>query len=264
MKILITGARGTIGSKLSEALSGDHELRLLSRRPVADDGQWWQVDVRDLDALCKACDGVDTIVHLAIATGYEGDHEDDAFNAERFDTNVKGTYNVFEAARRAGVSRVVHTSSLTVVWGYRAPSQVDGDAPPRPIGTYALTKCLAEDIAQHYAATYGISVPCLRIPKPIDIDDSDTKKAPILPQWIAFPDLVQAYKLALVADIKGFEVVTVVGESTKRRWDLSRAQQILGYEPSIRLEDLGYTLRDEPTDYDQAGVVWGDNKTEKS
>ncbi len=79
----------------------------------------------------------------------------------------------------------------------------------------------------------------------------------MLPQWIAFPDLLQAYQLALaVADVE-FEIVTIVGESSKRRWDLSKAERVLGFKSQYRLEDLGYTLRDEPDGYDRPDVVWG-------
>jgi len=254
MKILITGARGTIGQKLIAALEGVHDLCLLSRTKVAGDSRWHWVDVTCFEDVLAAMNGMDMVIHLAIASGYEGDFEDDVFNAQRFDTNVKGTYNVFEAAKRAGVQRVIYTSSLTVVWG--ATGEVAGDAPAQPVGTYALTKQLGEQIAAYYAAQHKLSVLCLRIPKPIDVDDASTRETPILPQWIAFPDLINAYQLALVASDIDFEIVTVVGESSKRRWDLSKAEQILGYRPKHRLEDMGYTLRDEPIGYDRAGVVW--------
>lgn len=254
MKILITGARGTIGQKLIAALEGEHDLCLLSRSKVEGDARWRQVDVTCFEDVFVVMDGVDAVIHLAIATGYEGDYEDDVLNAQRFDTNVKGTYTVFEAARRAGVKRVIYTSSLTVVWG--ATGEVAGDAPAQPVGTYALTKQLGEQVAEYYATQHKMSVLCLRIPKPIDVDDETTRETPILPQWIAFPDLIQAYQLALnVAEI-AFEVVTVVGESSKRRWDISKAEQVLGYCAQYRLEEMGYTLRDEPSGYNRAGVVW--------
>lgn len=254
MKIMITGASGTIGQKLVNALEQEHDLCLLSLSQVADDARWHQVDVTCFEDVLNAMTGVDMVIHLAIASGFEGDYEEDGFNALRLDVNVKGTYTVFEAARRVGVKRVIYTSSLTVVWG--ATGFVEGDAPAQPVGTYALTKHLGEQVAQYYATQHKMSVLCLRIPKPIDVADASTKDTPILPQWIAFPDLIQAYQLALdVADIQ-FEVVTVVGESSKRRWDLSKAERVLGYRPTYRLEEMGYTLRDEPTGYDRAGVVW--------
>jgi saccharopine dehydrogenase-like NADP-dependent oxidoreductase len=55
----------------------------------------------------------------------------------------------------------------------------------------------------------------------------------------------QAYRLSLAAPNIGFEIVTVVGESSRRRWDLSKAEKLLGYRPTIRLEDLGYQLGDD-------------------
>ncbi|MGA1199501.1 MAG: NAD-dependent epimerase/dehydratase family protein, partial [Candidatus Latescibacterota bacterium] len=117
MKILITGARGTIGQKLIARLGGEHDLCLLSRSAVADDLRWIQADVTNFEEILSAMTGVDVVIHLAIATGHEGDYEEDVFNDQRFDVNVKGTYHVFEAAKRAGVKRVIYTSSLTVVWG---------------------------------------------------------------------------------------------------------------------------------------------------
>ena len=255
MKILITGAKGTIGRKIVPVLENKHELCLLSNTHNTEDDRWHQVDLVNLDQVLKITQGIDIVIHLAIATGHEGDYEDDTFNQQRFDVNVKGTYNLFEASQRAGVKKVIYTSSLTVVWGYLPPSWVEGNVPAKPVGTYALTKHLGEQIAAYYSQVYGLCALCLRIPKPIDIDDPDSKKTPILPQWIAFPDLVQAYTLALETHFTGLKTITVVGESSKRRWDLSLAEELLGYFPQYRLEDLGYSLRDEPSSYDKPEAI---------
>jgi uronate dehydrogenase len=189
--------------------------------------------------------GVEAVIHLAVASGHEGEDEGDAFNQLRFDVNVKGTWNVLEAARRASVRRFVYTSSLMVVWGYAPPQPVAGDAPPRPVGTYAVTKLLGEVMSRDYAERFGLSVVCLRIPKPIDLADPAWRQRRLRPQWLAFPDLIQAYRRALTAPGIGFEIITVVGESTRRRWDLTRAERLLGYRPTLRLEDLGYELGEE-------------------
>ena len=81
--------------------------------------------------------------------------------------------------------------------------------------------------------------------KPVDLDDGSWKKRPLRPQWIPFPDLLEAYALAATVTDVQFEVITIVGDSSGRRWDLSKAERILGYRPQHRLEDLGYTLGDE-------------------
>jgi len=134
---------------------------------------------------------------------------------------------------------------------------VAGDAPARPVGTYALTKQLGEQIAAYFAAVYRLPSLTMRIPAPIDIDDPKSRETPILPQWIAFPDLVQAYQLALKAPDIDRQIITIVGESSKRRWDLSLAEGLLGYRAQCRLEEMGYTLRQEPDTYEGQGVVWG-------
>lgn len=236
MRVLVTGPLGYVGRRLIPALERDHEVVPFDL-PACD--------VMRLDQLEVAMRGIDAVVHLAVASGLEGDVEEDEFNQRRFDVNVKGTWNVLEAARRAKVNRVVHTSSIMVVWGYDPPAWVDADAAPKPVGTYALTKQLAEIACEHYAHQHALSTVCLRISKPIDLAEPHWKNRPVRPQWIAFDDLIEAYRLALSAPVIGFEVVTLVGESSRRRWDLAKAQRVLGYRPRVRLEDLGYTLGSE-------------------
>ena len=244
MNILITGAAGLIGRKLICALEREHALRLGDVTPIGDP-RWLPLDITRPEEVRAAMHGVEAVVHLAIASGHEGEFEDDAFNQQRFDVNVKGTWNVLEAARRAGVRRFVNTSSLRVVWGYPGSEWVSADAPPRPVGTYAVTKYLGEVLCEQSAATSDLEIVCLRIAKPIDLAEPGWKARPIRPQWVAFPDLVEAYRLALVVPNLKFEFITIVGESSRRRWDLSKAERVLGYRPKFRLEELGYTLGDE-------------------
>src|SRR5947209_7750670 len=204
MRVLITGASGYVGGRLARGLGADFDLRLGDLTVPDADPRRERLDVTNPDDVAAAMRGVEAVVHLAVASGHEGDYEDDAFNQLRFDVNVRGTWYVLEAARRAGVRRFVHTSSLMVVWDYPPPQWVASDAPPRPAGTYAVTKQLAEVLCEHYARSFGLSVVCLRIPKPIDPDDPRWRGRRIRPQWLAFADLVNAYRLALRAPGIGF------------------------------------------------------------
>jgi uronate dehydrogenase len=244
--VLVTGATGEVARGVLPQLEAHFALRLLALNAPGNDPRRVQADVLDWSALESALVGVDAVLHLACATGHTGTYEDDVFNDQRFDINVKGTYHVFELARRAGVRRVVYVSSLMVLWGHGGTGPVAGDAPPRPVGTYALTKLLGEQIAEHYARTYDMEVPVLRIAAPLDLANAQPGQR-VRPQQVPFPDLGQALVLALTVPVRGCQRVTIVGESSRRTWDLEVARRILGYEPRICLDDLGVTFA-EPFD----------------
>ena len=143
MRVLVTGAAGFVGQHVIRSLSDKFELRLGDIQPL-DDPRWVPCDITQPNSVRSAMEGVDAVLHLAMASGLEGSLEDDAFNQIRFDVHVRGTFNVLKAAADAGVKRVIHTSSIMVVWGYEPPEWVAGDASARPVGTYAITKMLAE------------------------------------------------------------------------------------------------------------------------
>src|SRR3989442_14209172 len=113
---VVTGMSGLIRGALRRHLEGKYELSALNRRPVPG-VKCHQADIAHLDAIAPAFAGVDTVVHLAALTG-SSTNFDDILRA-----NVVGTYNVFEAPRRAGVSRVVFASSGATVsaWGRDPP-----------------------------------------------------------------------------------------------------------------------------------------------
>jgi uronate dehydrogenase len=265
--VLVTGATGEVARGVLPLLEHDFDLRLLALDPPGDDPRRIQADLLDWDALTRAMNGVEAVLHLAVAPGHGGGYEDDAFNDLRFDVNVKGTYHVFETALRARVRRVVHVSSVMVTWGHGLllrddESLIPGDAEPRPVGTYALTKVLAEEVARNYALHQGMKVAArgaarevlsmrlepvkhplevitLRISAPLDIDDPDLRGKTVRPQQVPFPDLANAFRKALTVSLKRYEVVTIVGDSSRRLWDLKPARRVLGYKPGYYLDDLG-------------------------
>lgn len=258
MRVLVTGAAGYVGRHITPALEREHELVLADIQPIAGAARFVPLDLTDAAAVRRAVSGMDAVLHLATASGFEGAVEDDAANRLRFAVNVEGTYNLLQAAAAAGVRRVVHTSSIMVTWGYLSQGQegqprtlIAGDAPPKPVGTYAVTKALGENLCRHFAESVGLSIVCLRIAKPVALGDPYWQGRRIRPQTLPFPDLAQAYAKALTVPNIGFEVVTVVGDSSRPTWDLSRAKQVLGYQPTIRLEEHGFELGDvlEPVEF---------------
>ncbi len=246
--VLVTGATGEVARGVVPLIEPQFTLRLLAVESAGGDLRRVQADLLDWQALGKAMDGATAVLHLAVAPGHSGTYEDDAFNDRRFDVNVKGTFHVFETARRLGVKRVVHVSSVMVTWGHakqRVGSLlVPGDASPHPVGTYALTKALSERIAEHYSHAHGMEVIVMRIAAPLDIDDPRLSGKRVRPQQVPFPDLAQAFTKALTVPLDGFHIVTVVGESSRQIWDLEAAQRVLGFNPQIRLDDLEVTFAD--------------------
>ena len=110
-RLLVTGLSGLIGGALRKHLGGRYPLRGLNRRPVPG-VECHQADLGDLEAIQPAFSDIDTVIHLGAVAG------DEQAPADILRANVMGTYNVFEAARRAGVKRVIFASSGATVSGW--------------------------------------------------------------------------------------------------------------------------------------------------
>src|SRR2546425_12715573 len=171
--VLVTGMGGLIGGAPRRHLEGKYELSALNRRPVPG-VKCHQADIAHLDAIAPAFAGVDTVVHLAALTG-SSTNFDDILRA-----NVVGTYNVFQAARLAGVRRIISASSGATVsaWEHEPPwsalvagrydeagkfAKMTHETPTRPAGLYGASKVWGEAIARHYADAHGLSAICVRI-----------------------------------------------------------------------------------------------------
>src|SRR5262249_20715732 len=157
--ILVTGLGGLIGSAIRAHLGDRYEFRGLGRRSGPPNVPWHVADVSNLDAILPVFDGVHAVVHLAAVVGTNA--EIDAYVR----TNIVGTYNVFEAARRKGIRRIVYASSGATIGGverdepYR--SHVAGDSnvqpvpvlnhesPLRPSSVYGCSKSWGEGLARY-------------------------------------------------------------------------------------------------------------------
>ena len=205
-RVLVTGLSGLIGGLLRPALAARYRLRALNRSPVPG-VETVQADINDGAAIAPAFADVAVVVHLAAALG--------ADVKQLLTTNVNGTYQVFEAARAAGVRRVVYASSGATVGGYEAdepframvegrwgdvpepPPVVTHADPVRPSGVYGVTKVFGEALARHYADAYGISMLCLRIGAVLPADrPQDSRQAAV---FLSHRDAVQAIVRCLEA-----------------------------------------------------------------
>ena len=166
MKVLVTGAGGNLGRVVVPALADHgHDVRAADFRPLELGAERLELDVRDPAATLRAVEGVDAIVHAAALHGVHLSR----FEPQDFwQTNVTGTFNVYDAARAAGVRKVVLCSSMAVYGKSGEPPEgswavVTEDAPPLPEDVYGLSKQLCEEIARYHARAEAIRTTALRL-----------------------------------------------------------------------------------------------------
>ncbi len=165
MEVAVTGGLGFIGRHTVELLSsGGHSVRVLDDLSRAAPGgapegaRVVRVDVRDLDGVREALEGVDAVIHLAALTDVRESAERPLLYHE---VNSTGTLNVLRASVEAGVSRVVYASSAAV-YGEPETLPIREDHPTRPTSIYGATKLSGEAYCRAAHGTYGLSVVVLR------------------------------------------------------------------------------------------------------
>jgi nucleoside-diphosphate-sugar epimerase len=249
-RVLVTGAAGTIGGAVREHLAERYELRYLTRAPA--DFASHVADIADLEAIQPAFAGMDAVVHLAAAVSVTSPWE------EVLPANLIGTYNVFEAARRAGVGCVVFASSNHAVGMYEveaAPSiyapddqrVVDERAEIRPDSLYGVSKAYGEALGRYYAENFAMRVSCLRIGT-VRADDDPRSPAvaaasswlPLTPEqaydrlratWLSQRDCAQLIARCLEAEHVRFGIYYGISNNPRQFWSLTKAREELGYAP---------------------------------
>ena len=245
--VLITGMSGLIGRALRTRLEGRYALSALNRSDV-EGVRCHRADISDLAAIRPAFAGQDVVVHLAAHVEVPGTIEN------MIAYNVLGTYNVFEAAREAGVKRVVYASSGAAIaaWEKEEPYATlakgvapAGDAwpmlthesPVRPNGLYGCSKVWGEALARHYTDTSDLSVICLRIgrvhgeDKPLGPRDQAV--------WCSQRDIASLLEACMAAppSLK-FDVVFGVSNNKLNYRDLEHTLEAVGWTPEDSVEDF--------------------------
>ena len=222
-RVLITGAGGGIGRSLRESLRGIYSaLRLSDRVPLAaarDGEEVGYAELSDLAAVERIVADVDGIIHLG---GISGKSEWEPI----LQSNIVGTYNLFEAARGARVKRIIVATSNHAVGFYPRDQKIDHRVVPRPDSRYGVSKAFAEALASLYADKHGIGFLCTRIgnfgPQPID------KRR--LSIWISPRDYAQLVRIGLEHPGIRYEIVYGVSNNRRSWYDNSNAER-LGYRP---------------------------------
>lgn len=153
--VLVTGGSGYFGTILVErALAAGDRVRVLDLNPAPTGAESIVADVRDLDAVRRAAEGVDVVLHNVAQVPLARDRH--LF----WSVNVAGTANVLLAARDAGVSKVVHTST-SAIYGIPEANPVDEETTPRPLEAYGRAKLEAEVLCRQ-AVDDGLDVTIIR------------------------------------------------------------------------------------------------------
>lgn len=239
---VLTGAAGRIATRLRGELAASvAELRLLDSAPVAAthphevDGQ--EGDVRDLAALERAFAGAHGVLHLG-AIADEADFHDLA------EVNIVGTQHVLEAARRAGVRRVVLASTNRVTGFYPSRAVVEVAMPPRPDSFYGVSKVAVEALGRLYADKFGLEIASVRIGSFEEVP-TETRH---LSTWLSPRDALAALTAAMAAPDLTYTAFYAVSNNTRRFWDLE-AGRAVGFHPRDDAEAHAATLpAHAPTD----------------
>ena len=220
--VLITGAAGDVGTHLRRELAAKYRIRASDLRELKEKfkgQQFMRADIADFKAALRVTKGVDAIIHLG---GYsvEGPWEG------ILSANIIGCYNVFEAARRNGVKRILFPTSNHAVGFYRRDQTIDHRVYIKPDSRYGVSKVFGEALGSLYADKYGMEVFCMRIgnvnPAPID------KRR--LAIWISPRDIAQLVAIGIEHPEIRFEIVYGVSGNTRSWYDNSNAAR-LGYKP---------------------------------
>jgi UDP-glucose 4-epimerase len=164
--VLVTGGAGFVGATLVRRLvASGYRVRALDNLSTGDaahlegvDAELVLGDIRDGDAVEGALKGLDAVIHLAAAGSVIGSIADPMAN---FEANVLGTFQVLDAARRAGVERTVQASTGGALIGDATPP-VNEQSLPKPLSPYGASKLAGEGYAHAFAKAYGLRTVAVR------------------------------------------------------------------------------------------------------
>jgi len=228
-RIVFTGASGGIGTMTRPLLARLYPGLVLSDRvppPNLQPGETFvAADLTKPEEVAAAVNGAHSVIHL-------GGHSVEGTWDQILQANIVGCYNLFEAARQAGVKRVIFASSNHAVGFYPRKRRIGTDVTVRPDSRYGVSKVFGEALGALYADKHGMAVTCLRIgnvgPRPLDVRR--------LSIWVSPEDLVRLFQIGLEHPDIRYEILYGVSDNEASWWDNSRARQ-LGYRPTGKAED---------------------------
>ena len=225
--VLITGAGGDVGKRITPLLKAAYPNVILSDMTKLADTMGCEfrlAELSDVGAVEKAVAGVDGIVHLG------GFSVEGPWNTI-LNANIVGCYNLFEAARKAAVKRVIFASSNHAVGYYPRADKIPTNVNVLPDSRYGVSKAFGEALGAMYAMKHGMGVTSLRIGN-VGEQPLDVRRLAIM---LHPEDLVQLIRIGLDHPDIGYEVFYGASGNTRAWWDNSRAVAF-GYKPKHNAE----------------------------
>jgi uronate dehydrogenase len=246
MKILWTGTTGRIGREIGPWMRERYDLRTFDLEPNPQSPQAFAGDMQDVQVLEKAMENCGAVVHLA-ATSDEA-----PFHDQLLPNNIVGTFNVLEAARLAGVGRVVFASSVQAVdgnmWLGRKPGTpreewgeqraVRATDVPRPGTVYGATKVWGETLGRMHYDRHGMEFVSLRIGAFQPYNSDWFKEGRARDIWLSPRDMFQLLWRAIETPNVGYAIVHGTSRVPHERMSLEEAREVLGYVPEDNAEDF--------------------------
>ena len=217
IKVLVTGAGGFIGQFLIPILAKNHQVRAFDKKKVNfnNEVEVMQGDLGDFKTVRMVTSGVEAIVHLGGITGGKE-------TVLTFDTNIRGTYQLLEAAVENKVKKVIFASSIAALGclteEFFIPEYlpIDENHPCKPRDAYGLSKFLGEEILKFYTRKTGIVTITLRFSAVVDTNTyTSNPDRHVLWSIVDVRDVVQSIELALWSQIKGNETFNI---TTNKIW----------------------------------------------
>ena len=232
MKILVTGAGGFIASHLAEKLVQEgHSVRAfvrynsrnswgwLEESPFRNDMEIISGDIRDFDVVKKAVSGCDTVFHLAALIGIPYSYVSPLAYVK---TNVEGTYNVLQAARENGSTKVIHTST-SEIYGTAQYVPIDEAHPVNPQSPYSASKASADFLALSFYRSFELPVTIVR---PFNTYGPRQSARAIIPTIIG--QILEGKKKILLGNLAPTRDLTYVEDTVSGFLAAFRADEIIG------------------------------------
>ena len=231
ISVLVTGSAGRVGSAACAGLlARGHRVRGFDVRPTPGMSDAVVGDLADAAAVRRAMEGIEVVAHLAATP------DEDDFLGKLVPNNIVGVYHVLEAARQAGVRRVILASTGQVVMGHEGPWPVTPDMPYSPRNWYASAKVMTEVVGQVYAYEYGQSFIVARLGWcPRDREHAAHLAVDEVGKdvYLSSGDAGRFFVCAVEApeEIRYAVVFATSKPLIRTRYDISSTRTLLGYEP---------------------------------